>query len=524
MPVLNDSQFKNIAFWGMALIAIGLPISLFLMSLGSIVLTVNWLLQKDYKKRLTQFFKDPIGLVFSLFFFLHVIGMAWTQDFQTGFNELKVKLPLLVLPLVLFTSKLPSKAQIETVLKLFVTACVLGIIIGVVQYSQLDASELINKRQLSTFISHIRFGLMLDLAFFILAYSLISKRGVWSHVENALCVIVMALILWFMVILESVTAYIAFAAVLLVIPLYVFKHIKIVKYRLLILSGFTFMLLSASVYVYQLSSNYFHEVPWNYKTQTNRTLNNRVYAQHKDILYRENGHRVWNYICWEELQNEWPKRSGVSFDGLDNREQPIKYTILRYMTSKGLMKDSAGVHHLTQKDVENIEAGFTNYKYTSKLGLSRRVNQILRGVERYLVVNDANNSSAVMRWIYFIVGAKIAKNNPIIGVGTGDIIVSYKSHYQENNYGLEERFQGLSHNQFLTTSVALGIIGLLSLLVLIGLPLWHYKTDFLLVVFTIIIVVSFVTDNTLTRQAGVTLYAFFASMLIIRKEQAELPE
>lgn len=524
MPILTDSQLKSTVYWGMALIAIGLPLSRILMSVGTILLIAGWLLQGNYGPRLRQFVSDPIGLVFTVYVLVFFLGLVWSSNLDAGLTEVKIQLPILAVPLVLFTSKLPDRKRVQQIFLLFVTACILGILIGILKYTQLSADELIDKRQLSPFISHIRFGLMLVLAFFILANFLFEKRKEWSIVEKIIALSSMGLILAFMIMLESITAYIAFVIVLSAVPFFALRRIHSKKAKMVVLGSSVVVLTACLFYGNHLASNYFYEVPWNYKTQTNRTLNNNVYAQHKDVLYRENGHRVWNYICWEELKREWPKRSSIGFEDLDQRNQPIKFTILRYMTSKGMMKDSAGIHHLTNQDIENIEAGFTNYKYTSKLGIARKGNEILRGIERYLWVNDANNSSGVMRWIYFKIGTEIVKENLFFGVGAGDLKPAYKQHYAKNNYGLEERFQDISHNQFLTTTISLGILGLVCLMLILIVPFWLYKRDFLMVVFTIILLVSLMTDNTLGRQAGVTLFAFFTSLIIVRREQIELSQ
>ncbi|MBP9152873.1 MAG: hypothetical protein KBF73_11365, partial [Flavobacteriales bacterium] len=108
MPKLTDNQHRNIAFGGMAMIVMGLPLSVFLVSVGTFVLVGNWLLEADYLKRLKQFFSDPLSLILVSIFLLFCIGMIWTENISHGLKELRVKLPLILMPLLLFTSKLPS--------------------------------------------------------------------------------------------------------------------------------------------------------------------------------------------------------------------------------------------------------------------------------------------------------------------------------------------------------------------------------------------------------------------------------
>ena len=71
----------------------------------------------------------------------------------------------------------------------------------------------------------------------------------------------------------------------------------------------------------------------------------------------------------EELDREWNKKSKVYVDGPDKKGNNLRYTLLRYMASKGLRKDSAGIVSLSPQDIANIECGNTNYKRTCTLFL-----------------------------------------------------------------------------------------------------------------------------------------------------------
>lgn len=514
MLPLTDSQHRNITFLGMAMIAMGLPLSVFLVSVGTFVLAGNWLLEGQYKKRLKQFFTHPLSVVIVSIFLALCVGLLWTNNMGQGLKELRIKLPLLLLPLFLFTSKLPNKNKQQQLLLLFVVACLVGTLFGLGRYCELWGGELLNKRHLSVFISHIRFGLMLSFSFFILAYFLYAKRQVWSLAEKAVSVLVMLWLLWFLLVLEAFTAYLAFAVVLFFSALWMLKKLKSGHLKATLIVAMIGLLAAIGFYVKTIADTHFHHVPFDYKTQNEKTLNGRMYAHQKDVLYRENGHRVWNYVSWEELRNEWPKRSEVNFDENDKKGQPIKFTAIRYMTSKGLMKDSAGVHQLTADDIAHIENGFTNHLYTDKLGISRRIDQLFWAIEEYSWQQNANNSSTLQRWVYAQVGWSIFKANKWFGVGTGDVVDAYKNMYAQNNWGLEKQFQGISHNQFLTIAISLGAVGLLLFLIMLVYPLFLYRNDYLYTMFILLMVVSFLTDNTFDRQSGVTLFAFFNAFLI----------
>ncbi|MGB0368152.1 MAG: hypothetical protein ACPGD8_02030, partial [Flavobacteriales bacterium] len=84
--------------------------------------------------------------------------------------------------------------------------------------------------------------------------------------------------------------------------------------------------------------------------------------------------------------------------------------------------------------------------------------------------------------------------------------------------GMAPERQGISHNQFLSVGLIVGIPGLIWFLFALSYPLKTYGKDFLYLSFIALIITSFMTDNTLGTQSGVTLFAFFNSILIIRKE------
>ncbi|TNF23659.1 MAG: O-antigen ligase domain-containing protein [Bacteroidetes bacterium] len=521
MPRLNDQQHREIAFWGLAMIAMGLPLSVFLVSVGTFVLAGNWLLEGDLWNRLQKFAKSPLSIALVSLFILHVAGLLWTTDLQMGLKDLRVKLPLLLMPLFLFTSKLPDRKRIQDILLVFVVACMVGVLFGMVRYFGLDGQEVTNTRHVSVFISHIRFGLMLVLCIYILLYLMYSKRRLWSVYEKILASLTILWALWFLVVMEAFTAYLALAVTVLASALWALFRMESSRLKGLISMAVAAVTLLVSFQITTIWNNHFAEVPFNPLTLTVRTLNGNYYGHEKDVLYRENGHRVWNFVCWDELRKEWPERSSLPLDSLDGHGQPVKFTAVRYMTSKGLKKDSAGVHQLTTADIANIERGFTNYRYTDRIGINRRIYQILWSVEEYSWNRNANNSSLMQRWVYAIVGWSIYVQHPVFGVGTGDIVSAYGDEYAKDSRGLEPRFQGISHNQFITVAVVLGTFGLIVFLLMLMYPAWRYRRDFLYVMFMLIMLVSFLTDNTFDRQSGVTLFAFFNALLIVRREFAE---
>jgi O-antigen ligase len=72
-----------------------------------------------------------------------------------------------------------------------------------------------------------------------------------------------------------------------------------------------------------------------------------------------------------------------------------------------------------------------------------------------------------------------------------------------------------SHNQFLNTSVALGLTGLICLLLCLGLPvlLTLKNINLLLWGFCVLSGLNFLFESMLETQAGVMFFAFFSTIL-----------
>lgn len=108
-------------------------------------------------------------------------------------------------------------------------------------------------------------------------------------------------------------------------------------------------------------------------------------------------------------------------------------------------------------------------------------------------------------------------HNPLLGTGTGD----YEARTREeiDKRALMEAFGGYknAHNQFLQTTVTIGIGGLLMLLLWLFYPmvLAFRRGNFLYVAFIILIATNFLIESMLETQSGVLFVSFFHSLLFV---------
>ena len=118
----------------------------------------------------------------------------------------------------------------------------------------------------------------------------------------------------------------------------------------------------------------------------------------------------------------------------------------------------------------------------------------------------------------WLITTEIAKEHLIIGCGAGDVhneLNKKFKEYQLNNF-VEKHYN--THNQFLETLLAQGIIGLIILLCWLFYPFFkrHYYTakNYLLLIFLTILIINFMFESMLNSISGVIFTAFFYGFFI----------
>ena len=251
-----------------------------------------------------------------------------------------------------------------------------------------------------------------------------------------------------------------------------------------------------------------------------KTEAGNAYQKFNNNLAIENGHYIWVNVCIPEIRDWWNTNSHIPFDSLDNKGQRIKNTFIRYITSKGLKKDKQGCRDLTKTDVENVEKGMTNYLMADRFSVYNILYKILWQIDVYRKTGDCNNHSVVQRFEYWKTGENILFRNFLFGVGTGDIQDEFNIDYQLNESKLSQQNRHRTHNQFLTFAITFGIIGFLIILIALFFPVFKlWDKNFAFLIFLIVILLSFLNEDTLETQTGVTLFAFFYSVFLFGKKE-----
>lgn len=125
---------------------------------------------------------------------------------------------------------------------------------------------------------------------------------------------------------------------------------------------------------------------------------------------------------------------------------------------------------------------------------------------------DSEDGSA-SRLVAWKTASDMLKKHFLIGVGTGDVKQTLADEYQKRGYLNAYEIKLNSHNQFLQTTLAIGLLGLLALLFMIFI---NFKTalankNLLHLIFIAAVCLQFIVEASLETQAGVIFISFFNS-------------
>lgn len=505
--IFTKEVHNKIYFIALILLAASMPLSVFMMSVSQIILLINWILELNFKEKFQKLITRKSIIIFFAVFFVHALGLIHTTDFNYAYNDLKVKVPLLILPLIIGTSNALNFKHLKYIFLAFSSAILIGTLIGIYKYLGFGNSEISDVRQMSAFISHIRFSLMINMAIFSLIYFTIREK---SRLLQILYIIVSIWFLAFLFILQSFTGFVVFIVIGSFYAIYIlFKsNNKIVKISFL--SMLFVIILSSTYYVIDIITD-FYKVEELKFSQLDKISADGNYYNHDTLnLVIENGNYIYIYICNKELDKEWLNRGNININNRDSKGQQIRYTLIRYLSSLGLRKDADGVKKLTIEDIKAIEQGATNYKYKN-VSLEKKIYESIWEFDNILKDQNPNGHSTAQRIEFFKAGYEIVKRNLFFGVGTGDVQSEFNSQYELSNSKLNQNNRLRAHNQLLTFIIAFGIIGFLVIIVALLLPVINEKTYKILLfnIFIIISILSFINEDTLETQAGITFFVFF---------------
>ena len=529
-PYLNQAYLL-----GLLMVVVGLTLSPFMMGMSQFWLVLVWIVDgivaRDFKQKLSRFWHNKAAVLLAAFYLMHVVGLLWTSDFQYAIRDLRVKLPILVMPFVLSSMEPLDRKRFDFVLLVYVLSVFIATQFSFVSYLRHDYEDV---REISHFISHIRFCLNIVFSMAVIGYYLYKRRiskgkGVPSF---GIKVVLDQFLMWFLLlwfayqiyIFESLSGYVILAAVVLATLLYAFLQWRKGRGWRIALGVSALAVIVAIVAVAWVVVKPMVEVkPVDFNTLEKTTAHGNLYWH--DTIHNpvEDGKYVGLYYNRNELREAWSQRSELPLEGVTANGEILEATLARYLTSKDLRKDADGVMALTDEDVKNIEQGVANYNNWKHPGLRARLSSTLFEYNLYRRFNNPNGGSLSQRLEYTRASFHIIGRHPWFGVGTGDVPQTFAESYDEIHSPLKDEFRFRAHNQYLAIAVAFGLVGLAFFLFVLFYPWFASKRNhtYLYMVFLCVMLLSMFPEDTLETQAGVTLFAFFEAFLLFAKPHPE---
>jgi len=538
-------------FFGLALILAFLPFSKFMISMGQWWLTGAWVLerldmqkiQNFYKKNtrtrfylliipyffmllfegigkgFREFFKNKPAMIFASIFLMHIAGLIITTDFQYALKDLRTKVPLFILPLFLSTSETIGKKAFYRYMILFVLSL---FVVTLFNAWKVVNHDYIDIRDVSRHVGHIVFGLLVSMSIFTSGYFILKKETFPLLVKFLLGVILIWLMMY-LIITKSITGVtITILVFLFLLPILIFRRkSKWLKAGLILL----ILVVTGGIFFYlqKVVHDFYRTDPVDYQKLETITSRGNPYEHDPFHKQTENGHYLWLYIQWGELRESWNNRSNMPFDSNDLKGQPIKFTVVRFLTSKGERKDADAVQRLSDEEVHAIETGIANILYMKKFSIRGRIYEFLMGYENYKQSGNPTGSTIMQRLEFWKASLALIKDNWFYGVGTGDMNIAFQQQYKKMQSKLSPDQRWRSHNQFMSICVGFGIFGLIWFLFAIFYPAFVTKRfdDYFFLIFLIIALISMLTDDTIESQMGVTFFAFFYCFFLFARKEKE---
>jgi hypothetical protein len=492
----------------LVILVIGVAVSNVLMSIGAIWIISNWLIEakfSDYGQRLKQ---SPELILILIFLVYSILTIAWSDDFWYAFHDIRIKLPLLAIPLALGSGAALDRRIFHFLLFLFIGIVAFTSTLNFIwfNFSGLQADI----RQMSWFISQIRFATLVDLALFSTVFLIFEKKLNWF--------LGVILIVWFALYTfyaQVLNGYILFVLLFLFTIVFLVMRLKATSVRFAIFGFFLLIFGFGLFYLRSVAESYKSPVPIDFKSLDLYTINGNPYYHDTLSTQVENGEYVWLYVALDEIEKEWNERSAINYDSLDLKGQPMYGTLLRYLTSKHERKDSVGIWTLSDEEIKKVENGCTSVDMNR--GLESKLHSFLFEFEMYQGGADPNGFSLLQRLEHLKTAKEILADHWVFGVGIGDVDSVFQTYYEKSNSKLLPENRLRSHNQFISAWIALGIVGLVVTVLIFVVPVFQSdKRDYFLGITLIALAVAFGFEDMLETQAGATIFALFYSLAVFR--------
>lgn len=508
--LIGEKKVYSLLLIAYAALACGITFNKVVLSLATMLLFLIVILEfnpSEYKSKIKN---NRVLILLLLFLIVHLSSFFWSENTPYFWKDLNSKLPFYAIPLVFVLKPIQEKKHLILIFGVFLLSLLTISLINFISYYGWRKTEFDDVRSLSLFLSHIRFGLMIVFGIVLAFFWIFDQKLRFKLIP-------ILLVLWFLVYTyfsEVLSSYLALLGVLIVFLIYKALRSKNKKPYVLILVAFMLLCVSSIFYSYKAYKN--GDVLPKIENLAKFTKEGNKYEHYLQHRYFINGNHVFSNISGIELFRDWPKYSKIHLNDTTANGANTYFVLIQYMTSKGLTKDAVGLKKLSEADIKNIELG--KHKYNDdEDGIEVRIRTLFNEFRD----DDPNGKTILQRIEHLKAGSNIYKKSPIFGIGSGDIQDEFDRYYEATNSKLLPENRLRTHNQIFTYFITFGLVGGILFLAIFFLSFKHFfKTKNLLaILFTTIILLSFLSEDTLETQMGGTFFALFFGLFISLPEK-----
>ena len=513
--LFNRNTHRIIYIFFISCLAFSVSLGKFPMSVSLIGLFLNWIIELEFKRKWKKIMeRNYLPLLLAGLFLIELFWLPFSEDLIVGLNVLRIKLPLLLLPIIVGSVSSFKTKEWKTIISAFFV----GLLISTVWVYLVSIDLLPTKktsgtiRDASIFMSHLRYSALLSLAFLLILFLALKK---WA---NKIFCLFCGLWLVFLIIKFSTLTAVLGLSVALTIGFFIWITVEnSLNKKIISLFFMTFFVVAAG-YLYAIV-NEFYNIKNQERSEKTHSVNGEKYIFDFNNTFSENGYYLWENIAPKELEKEWNQVSKLSFKGNDKKGQKLKATLYRFLTSKGLSKDSLGLSKLTTKEIKLVESGCTSI--ITYNNFEKRIRSLLYEIEFAKRNTNINNQTMNQRLVFWEVGKEILLSKPFLGYGPGGVKKEYKKYYVKNKTILTKENQLLAHNQFITQFINLGAIGGLIwiFLLIYSFLMVNKELCCLFFPYAILMFFMFMSDDMLEVQAGVTIFSLFGTIMVFYKPE-----
>lgn len=459
------------------------------------------------------------AMAFASIFLLHLLGLLWTTDFDYAVKDLRTKIPILMLPVVLASYGTLGRKAFYRVMLFFVAAVLVR---SFYNAWMIAGHRFVDLREISHNVSHIIYALLVATAIYTLVF-LALKRGFlagWQRIGLALAAMWLAA---YLVVSQSFTGIsVTILTLMVLVPVMIAKTRRR-SLKIALFAGMLLLTAGIAAGLITVVRDYYAKEPRDCSKLDKVSSRGNPYLNACYDRETENGHYLWQYIQWDELRESWNRRSKMPFDSLNRKHEPVAYTVIRFLTSKGWRKDADALEKLTPAEITAIENGTANVLFMDRFSIRGRICEFLHGFDLYRQTGNPSGSTVMQRFEFWKASAGIIREHWPAGVGTGDMNLAFAAQYEKMQTKLEPDQRWRSHNQYLSILVGFGVIGFVWFLWALIWPAVRLKrwNDYFFLVFFTILALSMLTGDTIESQTGVSFFAIFYTLFLFARTDGD---